>query len=461
MTCFDDWPWRHWAHVAPDRIALRTAAADWSWRQLAAHVDRLAAQWRASGVVEGAGVALRGKNRLELVLAYLAALQCGARVAPLSPQWPAELLARRLPGLNMDFGWCANGESWPTGVRPLSMGVSAPLSGYGTLVPWRADRLATLTLTSGSTGLPKAAAHTFAAHLASAAAIVALMGFGQQHGWLLSLPLSHVSGQGIVWRWLTAGAALVLADDRPLAQALAGCTHASLVPTQLWRLLAGDTAGFRLRDVLLGGAMIPTDLTQQAEARGVRCWCGYGMTEFASTVCAKRADASPGVGTLLPGREWRLVEGEVWLRGNSMAVGYWQDGGILPLADRDGWFHTRDRGRIRDGELYIAGRLDNLFTCGGESVQPEDIERILAAHPAVRQAFVVPVPDAEFGHRPVAVLDADIPFEGLGQWLNPQLAPWQRPIAYYRLPDSFGGGGIKIPRGRLAAWVAAQFSIKP
>lgn len=99
-----------------------------------------------------------------------------------------------------------------------------------------------MTLTSGSTGLPKAAVHSANAHLASAAGVLALMPFAAGDDWLLSLPLFHVSGQGIVWRWLLAGARLTVRDKQPLAQMLHGCTHASLVPTQLWRLLNDDAA---------------------------------------------------------------------------------------------------------------------------------------------------------------------------------------------------------------------------
>ncbi len=458
MTSFDNWPWHYWAHHTPHSIALRAAGAQWSWRDLAQRVNQLAAAWQQAGVTASCGVALRGKNRLELVLAYLAVLQCGARVIPLSPQLPPALLARRLPDLNVDFGWCSMGSAWPDGIRPLAMAATdaPPIP-----IPWQINRLATLTLTSGSSGLPKAAAHTFAAHLASAAGVLALMNFQHRHSWLLSLPLYHVSGQGILWRALAAGATVVLAEDLALEQALSGCSHASLVPTQLWRLLKGDIGALGLQDVLLGGAMIPLDLTRQAEAAGVRCWCGYGLTEFASTVCAKRADASAGVGMPLPGRELRLVDDEVWLRGNSMASGYWQQGRLIPLTDSDGWFHTRDRGRFVDGELHIAGRLDNLFICGGEGIQPEDIERVLATHPGVRQAFVVPVADGEFGQRPVAVVEGDASFEHLRVWLDPQLAPWQRPVAYLTLPDTLGSSGIKISRRRIMDWAAAQFAINP
>jgi O-succinylbenzoic acid--CoA ligase len=101
------------------------------------------------------------------------------------------------------------------------------------------------------------------------------------------------------------------------------------VPTQLWRLLNGD-AEVSLKAVLLGGAAIPVALTEQAGKRGIRCWCGYGLTEFASTVCAKEADGLADVGQPLPGREVRIVDGEVWLRSDSMAEGYWRDGQMVP-----------------------------------------------------------------------------------------------------------------------------------
>ncbi len=76
-----------------------------------------------------------------------------------------------------------------------------------------------------------------------------------------------MSGQGILWRWLLAGARITVRYKLPLEQALVGCTHASLVPTQLWRLL-NDNAPVALKAVLLGGAAIPVALTQQARASG-------------------------------------------------------------------------------------------------------------------------------------------------------------------------------------------------
>ncbi len=181
--------------------------------------------------------------------------------------------------------------------------------------------------------------------------------------------------------------------------------------------------------------MIPTELTEQAEAHGIRCWCGYGLTELASTVCAKRADGRPGVGVALAGRQVKLVDDEVWIKADCLAAGYWQQGQLLPLTDSDGWFHTRDRGRWQQGELCILGRLDNLFSV----VARDPARRHRASFIAVFRGaarFVIPVADAEFGHRPVAVIDSadEVDVVALADWLAPRLAVFQRPIAFYRLP---------------------------
>ncbi|PLR40856.1 o-succinylbenzoate--CoA ligase [Chimaeribacter californicus] len=451
------WPWQHWARQRPDQPALHGEEERYTWRQLTAELDRRAAHYQAQGVQAGCGVALRGKNSLALLLDYLALIQCGARVLVLNPQLPAALLARLLPGLTLAF-LREHAEPVTCDVPPLYPPVQALPPGGCAPVAFVPSRLATLTLTSGSSGLPKAAAHSIAAHLASAAGVLALIPFPADACWLLSLPLFHVSGQGIVWRWLRAGAALAVRPQLPLAEALAGCTHASLVPTQLWRLLEQGCVPGTLRAVLLGGAAIPTALTSRAEQAGIRCWCGYGMTEMASTVCAKRADAQPGVGQPLAGCEIKVVKEEVLIRAPGQAAGYWRDGVLHPLADNEGWYHSRDRGVMEAGELRILGRLDNLFFSGGEGIQPEEIERILARHPQVTQVFVVPVEDVQFGQRPVAVLETTgtLQPEALTHWLAGQVPRFQWPVAYYSLPESLKQGGIKIPRHQVQQWVASQ-----
>lgn len=449
---FSDWPWRHWRRLRGDAPAVRLNDVVLNWRQLCAEVDALAAGFRAQGVNEGEGVLLRAYNQPSALLAWLALLQCGARVLPLNPQLPPSLLAAVLPSLDLRYALALNGDPLALDFAPLALQREAG----GLTLPWCEERLASMTLTSGSTGLPKAAVHSCRAHLASAEGVLAMIPLASDDDWLLSLPLFHVSGQGILWRWLLAGARLTVRERQPLEQALRGCTHASLVPTQLWRLLNSE-ADVSLKAVLLGGAAIPVVLTEQARGRGIRCWCGYGLTEFASTVCGKEADGAPDVGQPLPGRALKIVEGEVWLRADSMAAGYWRDGGVQPLVNEQGWFATRDRGEIREGKLTLLGRMDNLFFSGGEGIQPEEVERVLLAHPQIQQAFIVPLDDAEFGQRPVAVVEcaAQCDVAALAAWAQDKLARFQQPVRWLMLPDSLQTGGIKISRRALRDWVNA------
>ena len=450
---FSDWPWRHWREQRADKPALRLNDEVLSWQQLCTRIDNLAAGFHQQGVEAGDGVLLLAHNHPQTLLAWLALLQCGARILPVNPQLPHPLLEVLLPQMTLRFALVLDGHY--DGLAALSM--HAPSGEYR--VAWQPERLASMTLTSGSTGLPKAAVHTCGAHLASAEGVLALMPYGEDDDWLLSLPLFHVSGQGILWRWLQAGARLTVREKQPLEQALQGCTHASLVPTQLWRLL-NTHQRIALKAVLLGGAAIPVELTQQARAQGISTFCGYGLTEFASTVCAKEADGEPDVGSALPGREVQVVNGEVWIKAQSIASGYWRDGALLPLTNSEGWFATRDRGELHDGRLTILGRMDNLFFSGGEGIQPESLERIIATHPHISQVFIVPLNDAEFGQRPVAVVECEpgTDITRLPEWVQGKLARFEQPVHWLVLPAELKNGGIKISRQALKQWVNAQLS---
>lgn len=140
-----------------------------------------------------------------------------------------------------------------------------------------------------------------------------------------------------------------------------------------------------------------------------------------------------------------------------MACGYWQDGKLLPLTDKEGWFHTRDGGVQRGNNLLISGRLDNLFFSAGEGIQPEQLEAVLARHETVEQVFIVPQPDEEYGHRPVALvaLKGTSSFAPLQDWAAKNLARFQRPVRWYTLPK-LSGDGIKPSRRQLAEWVLRQ-----
>jgi o-succinylbenzoate---CoA ligase len=330
------------------------------------------------------------------------------------------------------------------------------------------DRPATIVFTSGSTGAPKAALHTFGNHYYSALGANANIALAPGDRWLHSLPLYHVGGLSILFRCLLAGATVALPEPgAPLGEAITdgGATHVSVVSTQLLRLLRNSNfERGELKAILLGGGPIAVPLVVEAAGRGLPIHTSYGLTEMASQVTTTPPGASPGElrtsGRLLPHRNISISEdGEILVRGETLFTGYVEremEG--LPL-DAEGWFHTGDLGELdAAGYLRVRGRKDNLFVSGGENVQPEEIEEALCRLEGVEEVVVVPVPDAEFGSRPVAfVRTAGGEPENLTRALEPTLPRFKIPVAFHGWPEDVGG--MKVDRNffrERARWLVRE-----
>ncbi|WP_217519185.1 o-succinylbenzoate--CoA ligase [Vibrio metschnikovii] len=472
-------PWRQWQQRDPQRIALQLEQQTLTWQQLTEQVDQYAAALELAGLRSGDVLTLVGKNQPSILLWLLAAMQQGVICAITMPQPTAQLTEKlaRLYGPNPAWLWISPSLNslvdelakcyssplqfldLPT-VEPFSStvsdtemdGVSASSTAY------ELDTLATLIFTSGSMGVPKAVAHTHRQHFASAKGLLERFAFTEQDTWLLSLPLYHVSGLAIVYRWLAVGGCLKLATGQ-LLDDIQQVSHASLVVTQLQRLLASQQP-LSLSHVLLGGSHIPLTLAQQAAQQGIETWIGYGMTEAASTVTAKPVDETASAGQVLPKRQVKVVDKRIWIAGETLASGYYQQGILTPLTNQDGWFDSGDLGAWYNDELCIIGRADNLFISGGENIHCEEIETVLARHPQIELAVVVPVQDVEFGARSIAVLRChSLPDQKqLGEWLADKLEKFKHPIAYWQLPDTLAESGIKISRQAVKHWFADQQS---
>ncbi|MGL5290460.1 MAG: AMP-binding protein [Vibrionaceae bacterium] len=475
---FHDFPWRHWCAIAPFRTALVLGngayAQKITWQQLIFAVDRLspfftdlkneALQQRAktSHASPLLSIVLPAQEEPYLLLAaMLAAWQQGIATCLINPNFSTsrkqhiskqaaavELCAAQWQQLR-DFLQDAHVENAPA-VRARS---ALPVSCFST------KQALTLTHTSGSSGEPKIVAHAMSQHLASAAGLLQRLRFTQDDCWLLSLPLFHISGLAIVWRWLSVGAALKLADcsGANLAVALDGATHASLVPTQLQSLLDKNTLPTTLSTVLLGGAQIPQKLVEQAQLHGLACWCGYGMTEMGSTVTVKRADELFSVGVPLPFRKLRLtLRGEVQVRGACLAKGYVRRGVLKPFR---GWFATKDRAqRLPNGELVILGRRDEQFICGGENVQPEVVERVLRQCCGVQQVFIVPVAHPRWGQVAAALVQGDVEKEAFFAFAKERLPAFERPHYLWNIPAQLLPINGKMSRQALKQWAALQLA---
>jgi long-chain acyl-CoA synthetase len=226
-----------------------------------------------------------------------------------------------------------------------------------------------------------------------------------------------------------------------------------------------------LATITVAGTYVPLDLIDRVgtEIPSARRSAGtiYGMTEAGGTltsVAGLAMQERPGtVGKALPTVELRIAEpdadgvGDIQAMSPTLMDGYWNDRAERPFAD-DGWLRTGDLGRIDDeGYLYVVGRRKDVIIRGGENIACPNVEQILTSHPAVAEAAVVGLPDAEFGEIVGAALvlreGISTTPEELASFAAGQLAYFEVPCRWWfvaELPESATGKVLK--REIVANW---------
>lgn len=448
------------ARVAPQTPAL-VGEKTILYGELESRVARVAGALR--GVCEpGSSVGIYLPQDERYVALLLALLRAGLVAVPVSTRLPVAGVGPLLESAECSalISTAELRPEIPSGVRALEAG---ELSEGGEELrgsDWRLDDPATVIFTSGSTGGPKAALHSLGNHYYSALGSNENLPLAPGDRWLAPLPLYHVGGLGVLFRCLLSGAALALprpGESVGEAMTRLGTTHASLVATQLLRLLDEGDVPDTLRAVLLGGGPVPETLLDAAIEAGLPVHTSYGMTEMSSQVTTippgTTREALRTSGRVLPHREIRISDdGEILVRGRTLFLGYMDGEELRDPTDEEGWFHTGDLGELdAEGYLTVRGRRDNMFVSGGENVQPEEVESVLKRLPGVEEAVVVPVPDAEFGQRPAAfVRSRDEPDPAaLSRELKSVLARFMVPVAFHHWPEA-ASSGVKPDRALLA-----------
>jgi cyclohexanecarboxylate-CoA ligase len=382
-------------------------------------VAALAGALQAGGARRGDVVAWQLPNGEGARLLYLACWRIGATAAPVHPLAGRNDVERALATLSPRLTIAGEPELerlLATDVQPVHEPAARPRD------------VAVVLLTSGSTGPPKAALHTHRGLAWKARLMTRVHGLGPDDAVLMPAPLAHISGllngcllpraagmrAVFMARWDPDHALHIIERER--------ITFMIGPPTFFVDLMAAPSFSRErvasLRLISSGGAGVtPAFVDQAADAFGCTVKRTYGSTEAPTVTTSHRGDP-PERARATDGRVTGEVElrldrhsGELLLRGPELFVGYIDGEQTIAAHARGGWFRTGDLASIDDGWLTIVGRVKDVIIRGGENIAAAEVESVLEAHPAVRQAVAVGRPDDRLGERVVAFVVTSAPFD--------------------------------------------------
>jgi len=483
---------------AAERFAHREALVDGDLRlrfdELAAHVERAARAFIASGVTPGERVAIWAPNIAEWAIAALGVHCAGGVVVPLNTRFKGPEAAyvlrtaqvRRLltvtDFLDTDYVALLHAAlepealdeivvlrgtvtdrcvAWPTFLaRADAVDPAESAARAAAVAP---DDLCDILFTSGTTGAPKGAMLFHSASIRAYEAWSDVVGLREGDRYLIVNPFFHSFGlKAGILACLMKGATMIPHPvfDVPSVMRRVAEERVTMLPgpPAIFQTILGhpdldsyDLSSLRL--AVTGAATIPTQMiVAMRDTLGFETVVtGYGLTEAHGIATMCRHDDDPETiaktsGRAIPGVEVRLVDddgkdvdpgqpGEVLVRGYNIMKGYLDD----PMAtaeaiDADGWLHTGDIAVADErGNVAITDRKKDMFIVGGFNAYPAEIERIMAGHPAIAQVAVVGIPDDRLGEVGKAFV---VP--AAGSTIDPEeLITWCREnMANYKVPRS-------------------------
>jgi len=413
-----------------------------SYGQLDEMVRRLATGFATLGVTKGDVIALFSPNTILFPVVFFAALKAGATVTTVNALYTPEDVAKQLADSKARFLVTVSAfldrAIDATAQQPVdeifvcdaaegcrSVTDLMGLEGAEPQVTFDpAEDIAVLPYSSGTTGMAKGVMLTHRNLVANMAQADSVLPTDEDQRLIAVLPFFHIYGMTVLMNHaLSRGATVVTLPKFDLEQFLdALATHevtrAFVAPPVVLALakhpLVDKHDLSHLQLVFSGAAPLDGELAQAAGKRlGVPVAQGYGMTELSPishAVPATETNPAPGsVGKVIANTECRLVDpesgkdvgtgevGELWVRGPQVMKGYLgRAEATAEMITADGWLRTGDMATVdANGDWYIVDRLKELIKYKGYQVPPAELEAVLLTHPAIADAAVIGVRDAE------------------------------------------------------------------
>ena len=277
---------------------------------------------------------------------------------------------------------------------------SDELSDFGDV---KKDTTAAIYLTGGSTGRPKGVVLSHGALMRGAKnGIYKPSAEVFDNISIVMLPLSHIFGTVTAFlsclytgseiygcKDVKSGITMVPRIKPTLLVLVPGIVEIIL---NLAKLKGAEFLG-DLRTIQCGGAPVPKRLIKEAKKYNINLYPGYGMTEGANLTSANvDLETKPhSMGKIYPLQEAKIVEGELWIRGDNLMKGYYKDPeATKKVLTKDGWFKTGDLASFdEEGFITIIGRKDNLIILpSGENISPEELEDIFNRSDLIQDCLV-------------------------------------------------------------------------
>jgi acyl-CoA synthetase (AMP-forming)/AMP-acid ligase II len=460
---------------------------------LASRIERVAAGLAARGFGPGDVLALWAPNLPQWAGVALGAMAAGGTVTGANPAYTERELVGQLtdsgasmlvtvpalvPAARSAAAAASVGEVVVIGEAEGATPIAALLAGDLPAPDVALDpgtAVALLPYSSGTTGLAKGVMLTHANLVTMVRQMNRGLRLTRQDTVLAVAPFFHIMGfMATLAAPLASGATVVTMPRFDLEGFLTLIQRhrvtVLVVPPPVMAALARHPLvdGYDLSSLELivsGGAPLGADLHRAVTARipSVAVRQGWGLTEtsIGVTLPDRRAGTVPGsIGRVMPNTELRVVDprtgrdlgagepGELWARGPQVMAGYLgRPDATAEILDADGWLHTGDLGHVdEDGNVFIVDRLKELIKVSAYQVAPAELEALLAGHPAVADAAVIPRPDATHGEVPVAVVAprGEVDADELIAWVAERVAPHKR-VRAVRLVDAIP----RTPSGKL------------
>ena len=390
-----------------DEYAITDASGAYTYRQLGDDVASFRGVLKARGIAVGSRVGIIGANSYSLVKAFLAVTTYGCTAVVL----PMQLDDKTVFGCSMKFGMSALvyhdflaekikfAEDMNKNLSCISWNETADAA---PAAPVTGDTPCVIMFTGGTTGKSKGALLCHRAIMQGT--VNGCYGykdvFGQRY--MLALPLSHIFGlvRNMLTPLYTGGHVFICKTPKDLFSDIAVFkpTILVLVPAlaemalNLSKKFNRNMLGADMKYIICGAAAVAPYLIEEYSKMGITVFPGYGLTESANLVSGNPEQQSKpeSVGIPYPHQEFKIVDGELWLKGLNMMNGYVGEDEENANAYEDGWFKTGDLVRLDDeGFLYIVGRSkDIIVLSNGENVSPAEVETYFNALSTVQDSQV-------------------------------------------------------------------------